>query len=55
MKKISPVKRVAMKLNLILKYYPVEISASSLGTSDIAFNKVASLLHKRLEQLKTNQ
>ncbi|WP_354094306.1 hypothetical protein [Clostridium gasigenes] len=54
-KRISPAKRLAIKLNFILKYFPIEISALSLGTADIGFNKVASLLQERLEEYKTNQ
>ena len=50
MDRISIVKQVAIKINLILKYSPVEISALSLGTADIEFNKVVSLLRKRLEE-----
>ena len=55
MKRISPAKRVAIKLNLILKHFPIEISALLLATADIEFNKLASLLQQRLEEYKTNQ
>ncbi|MBB6713460.1 STM3941 family protein [Clostridium gasigenes] len=44
MKRISPAKRVAIKLNLILKHLPIEISALSLATADIKFNGLVSLL-----------
>ena len=55
MKRISPAKRLAIKLNLILKHFPIEISALLLSTADIEFNKLASLLQERLEEYKTNQ
>ncbi|MBU3134052.1 hypothetical protein J1C67_09370 [Clostridium gasigenes] len=55
MKRISPAKRLAIKLNLILKYFPIEISALLLSTADIEFNELASLLQKGLEEYKTNQ
>ena len=52
MKRISIVKQVAMKANLIFKYPPVAIS---LLTADIELNEVVSIMQRRMEEYKTKQ
>ncbi|WP_346913363.1 STM3941 family protein [Clostridium sp.] len=49
MKRISPIKRIIIKINLMLNYAPLSIS---LDTADMEFNDVLSLLQKRLEEYR---
>ncbi|GAA0774189.1 hypothetical protein GCM10008908_23620 [Clostridium subterminale] len=50
MKRISPIKRIIIKINLMLNYAPLSIS---LDTADMEFNDVLSLLQKRLEEYRS--
>jgi len=50
MKRISPIKRIIIKINLMLNYAPLSIN---LDTADMDFNEALALLQKRLEEYRS--